>query len=65
MQINANTTVDKRERLPERLSFARDVAVLFLYNSGYDASELAQIFKIKRQHCEHIIKKNLRTTRDG
>lgn len=64
MQINANTSVDKRERLPERLSFARDIAVMFLYNSGYDHSELAQIFNIKRQHCEYIIKKGLRTARD-
>lgn len=65
MQVNANTSVDKRERLPERLSFARDIAVMFLYNSGYDYSELAQIFNIKRQHCEYIIKKGLRTARDG
>lgn len=63
MQINANTSVDKRERLSDRLSFARDIAVFFLYNNGYDYSELAQIFKIKRQHCEHIVKKSLRSTR--
>jgi hypothetical protein len=64
MQINANTSVDKVERLPERLSFARDLAVFFLYNNGYDYSELAQIFKIKRQHCEYIVKKNLRASRE-
>lgn len=64
MQIKANTSVDKRDRLPERLSFARDVAVFFLYNNGYDHEELAQIFKIKRQHCEYIIKKSLWTTRN-
>lgn len=63
MQINANTSVDKKDRLPDRLSFARDLAVFFLYNNGYDYSELAQIFNIKRQHCEYIVKKSLRATR--
>lgn len=65
MQVNANRDVDKRERLPERLTFAREIAVMFLYNSGYDYSELAQVFNIKRQHCEYIVKKGLRTARNG
>lgn len=63
MQINANTNVEN-SRLPDRLVFARDAAVLFLYNNGYGHEELAQIFKIKRQHCEYIVRKNLRSTGD-
>jgi hypothetical protein len=71
MQTNANTTPDrggdKRERLPTRLAFARDVAVLFLYRSGYNEQELSKIFNIKRQQCEIIInkyKEDLRLARD-
>lgn len=53
MQKHATSKI---ERLSPRLVYARNTAILFLYNGGYDVSELVVIFKMKRQHIEYIIK---------
>lgn len=57
MQPNATTqNVDNRARLDTRLAFAREVGVLFLYQNGYTVTDLAQVFRVKRQFIEKILK---------
>jgi hypothetical protein len=60
--MQPNATIQKKKavenfpRLDTRLAFARSVAVLFLHQNGYTVTDIAQVFRVKRQFIEKILK---------